>query len=295
MAKKKRKKNKNQNHKAKNQHKKSQQKQNRSQKHNQKQTHNQKQAHVQCEKQVQEAKPIAVEPVVVDEPQITELDKAKIEDLSDAIVEEVEVQEPIEVQDSVTIYETEVEEESSKGTGETIDASEPVSDNEEVKTSVSLNKDFAIKVGFILILIVFLVMIYSANNARNVDLKGIETSLLKEEGLSKEMSEASDRDLTRFIGLNPEDYKQVIYYRNTKELAVEELLIVKVASKDQLDGIAEAVESRVDDEIDVYSSYGPKQVAQLESAVMREKGNYYFYCTSDKAEKYEEVFMNAVQ
>lgn len=157
------------------------------------------------------------------------------------------------------------------------------------------SKSFAIKVGFILILIVFLVIIYSANNAKNVDLKSVETSLVKEEDLGKEMTKASDRDLMRFIGLDSENYEQVIYYKSTKELAVEELLIVKVASKGQLDGIAEAVESRVDGEIDVYASYGPKQVAQLESAVLREKGNYYFYCTSDKAEDYEEVFMNAVQ
>lgn len=158
----------------------------------------------------------------------------------------------------------------------------------------SIDRNTIIKAGFVLALIIFLVIVYKSGSAKDIDLAVISDRLENEMGIEKEMKKASDRDVMEFFGLDSGRFEQVVYYRNTRELAVEELLIVKAASKDALGQVSEAADRRTKTQIDVYKSYGPKQVKQLENCIKIEKGNYYFYCTSDNATDYEEVFRDAI-
>ena len=151
------------------------------------------------------------------------------------------------------------------------------------------------KVLFIAVLAGFLVFVYSRASAKDVDLEKVETKLTETTDIMTLMTEASDRDLMQFIGLDASSYDQVIYYRNTTALAVDELLIVKAKDESQLSDVEDAVNARIKSQIKAYDSYGPAQVKQLKNALQLEKGNYYFYCTGDSANKYEEVLLNAVQ
>ena len=151
------------------------------------------------------------------------------------------------------------------------------------------------KVLFIAVLAGFLVFVYSRASAKDVDLGKVETKLTETTDIMTLMTEASDRDLMQFIGIDASSYEQVIYYRNTTALAVEELLIVKAKDESQLSDVEDAVNARIKSQIKAYDSYGPAQVKQLKNALQLEKGNYYFYCTGDSANKYEEVLLNAVQ
>lgn len=166
--------------------------------------------------------------------------------------------------------------------------------SEEQRFERERNVSLAVKACFILILALFLVFVYSRSDASDADLIKVDESLKTETDCMSVMSKADDRDLIQFIGLNSDSFEQVIYYRSTKALAVEELLIVKAKSQDQLSDVEEAVQERIDAQIKAYSGYGPEQVKQLENAVRTKKGNYYFYCTADEAEDYEEVLLNAI-
>lgn len=152
-----------------------------------------------------------------------------------------------------------------------------------------------IKLGFIVILAAFLMLIYREDNVKKVNLKAMEISFVQDAGLKSEMKKASNRDLMEFMKLDATSYRQVIYYRNTRALAVEELLVVKTSSKDAAIALEDSVNRRITSQIDVYQSYGPEQVKLLKNAVINQKGNYLFYCTSAKADEYEEVFLNAIQ
>lgn len=151
------------------------------------------------------------------------------------------------------------------------------------------------KLVFIAILAAFLVFVYSRASAKDVNLEDVEAQLIGTTDIATLMTESSDRDLMQFMGLDATSYEQVIYYRNTTALAVEELLIVKAKDESQLSGVEDAVNSRIKSQIKAYDSYGPAQVKQLKNALLLKKGNYYFYCTGDNANKYEEVLLNAVQ
>lgn len=165
-------------------------------------------------------------------------------------------------------------------------------------TSVEIfvgNNGMLIKIAFIVILAAFLFVIFSAANAKDVDLDKVSTSLKKNTDITTVMKKMDDRDLMQFMTLDVNDFSQVVYYRNTTALAVDELLIVKARDNDGLDKAAEAVDARIASQIKVYESYGPEQCALLKNAVQTKKGKYYFYCTAEKADVYEEVLLDAIQ
>lgn len=157
------------------------------------------------------------------------------------------------------------------------------------------NHGMLIKIAFIAILVAFLGVIFSAANVRDVNLSDVSKALKKNTDITSVMKKQNERDLMQFMGLNANDYSQVIYYRNTTALAVDELLIVKSDDEADFDTVEEAVNARISSQLKVYESYGPAQCALLNNAVQTEKGKYYCYCTAENAELYEEVLLNAIQ
>lgn len=149
------------------------------------------------------------------------------------------------------------------------------------------------KTAFTLILIIFLTAVYSHGNAKDVPLDKIN-DILQEQTSLKTMEQADDRKLMQFMGLNSSMYSEFLYYQGTEALSVDELLIIKVKNKNDLSGIKDAVEKRIEEQIKTFESYGPVQVSLLKNAIIETKGNYLFYCTGKDAEKYKEVFFHAI-
>lgn len=149
------------------------------------------------------------------------------------------------------------------------------------------------KTAFTLVLIIFLTAVYSHGNAKDIPLKDINT-LLKNRTSIESMEKADNRKLLQFMGLNSSDYREFLYYQGTEPLSVDELLIIKVKNRENLSSVKDAVEKRIEEQLKTFESYGPVQVALLKNAIIEEKGNYLFYCTAKEAEKYKEVFFNAI-
>lgn len=155
------------------------------------------------------------------------------------------------------------------------------------------NKSIITKLLFLVILVTFLGLVYSNGNAKDVPLSDIEASLLKIEEV-KAMSKNTPRQLNQFLKLDANSYEEVIYYRNQEALNVEELLIVKAKDKSQIQGVQDAVDSRIELQIKAYEGYGPKQVALLKDAKVFTKGKYLVYCVSKKSDKIGEVIKDAI-
>lgn len=159
-----------------------------------------------------------------------------------------------------------------------------------------LNKmGLLIKAVFMVILVAFLMFVISGASAKDINLTTVDKELKLSTDVTTTMTKMGARDLKQFIGISANDYSQVIYYRNITALAVDELLIVKAEESSQLSSVEGAVNERISSQIKTYESYGPEQVKLLKNAIQLKKGNYYFYCTADKADEYEEVLLNAVQ
>ncbi len=146
---------------------------------------------------------------------------------------------------------------------------------------------------FVLILVAFLAMVYADGSSGDVPMADIEKQLLESTDMSK-MTKCDNRNLMQFFGLDYEQYNSHIYYKGTEALSVDEILIIKANSKNDLNGVKDAVENRIDTQITTFEGYGPKQVALLKNAIVTTKGNYLFYAVCDDAEKAEEVFEHVI-
>lgn len=149
------------------------------------------------------------------------------------------------------------------------------------------------KIFFTIILIIFLVAVYSHGNAKDVPLKNIDKALSQQKTISS-MEKLNERQLLQFLNLDATKFKEFIYYKGTEALSVEELLIIKANNKEDLSTVKDVVDKRITEQIKTFESYGPDQVAMLKNAVISTKGNYLFYCVSENAEEYKEVLFNAI-
>lgn len=103
------------------------------------------------------------------------------------------------------------------------------------------------------------------------------------------------KTLKRFFSLNSSDYEEVILFSPISSMDVEELLIIKIKSSDQIDLIETAIESRVDKQLQSFSGYAPEQCALLEDYIFKVHGNYVFYSVGESSEEIKQIFINSVK
>lgn len=115
-----------------------------------------------------------------------------------------------------------------------------------------------------------------------------------DEGVFDGMGQASALDFKRIFGLNAEDYEGMAYFKPLSQMDVEELLIVKVKSDEQMETLQSTVTERIENQKKSFDGYGAAQCALLEKSIVKEKGNFLFYCTSPDAEDYYEAFLDAL-
>lgn len=154
-------------------------------------------------------------------------------------------------------------------------------------------KSLLIKVIFLIILAVFLIFVYWTESAKDVPMNTIEKELLKNKYV-KEMKVQTARELKRYMQISASDYDGFFYARSVNNLAVDEVLIIKVKSKEQLDYLKDAVDTRLKQQITNYQGYAPKQVSMLKNAKTFTKGNYIFYCVSKKPDSISEDFTDVI-
>lgn len=151
-----------------------------------------------------------------------------------------------------------------------------------------------VRVLLILALAGFLGGIYHSASAKDVSMSDIESALTEKTNINK-MEKCNQRKLLQFMGLNSESYDSWMYYKSKESLGVDEILIIKVKSTDDLSGLQDAAESRVESQKKAFDGYGTNQMKLLGNAVIETKGKYFFYCVSKNPEKYEEVFRSVIQ
>jgi len=162
-----------------------------------------------------------------------------------------------------------------------------------MKKNIQLNSSLITKVILILVLIVFLALVYSRANAKDVPMSKIDSDLRAKTDVEK-MEKCNNRQLMQFMGLDYSNFQSYVYYKSKEALGVEEVLIIKVRHRSDLASVQDAVDKRITSQISTFESYGPSQVAMLKNAIVTKKGRYLFYCVSSDPDKYEGVFKHAI-
>ena len=128
----------------------------------------------------------------------------------------------------------------------------------------------------------------------NLTAKDIQKSI-EETGLVENMEETGTKGLKRYYGLNASDFDSVVLYTPESSMEVDEMLIVKVKDKSQIDSLKDTIDNRVNSQLQSFGSYGPQQCALLNDYELKSEGKYVFFAVSENAEQLKEAFKEAVK
>lgn len=152
----------------------------------------------------------------------------------------------------------------------------------------------AAEVLLVCFLLIYMALIFFRGNSRNVDMQVISKSMAGQcdlEGLQP----GDAGTMKRFFGLDSSQYEGYMLYVSDNLMNVDEMLIVKISDTSQLNELEDAVNEHLDGQIRNFHGYGTNQEALLQNAVIQERGKYFFYAVSDRAEQWEEVFLSCIR
>ena len=143
-----------------------------------------------------------------------------------------------------------------------------------------------------LVAVIFVYLIQSEGSSKPIDEVAAQVTGLFE----NEKSEKSpERMLKKHYGLNAQDYEGVVLYSPISNMDAEEMLIVKLASEDQMNELTEAVQERLDSKTNIYEGYAPEQYDLCTHAVIDPEGNYFLFVVHEDADNIQEAFRKALK
>lgn len=142
-------------------------------------------------------------------------------------------------------------------------------------------------------LIVMLTLMLSANRESNTDFETMSGAVTAAADLST-MAEGDNQTLKRLYGLSAADYDGFLLYYPTTNMGAEELLVIKLADKDQQQAVSDAIVSRKKKQMDSFEGYGIDQYAMLEKSIVEVQGNYILFVSAADPAAVQKAFLGAL-
>ncbi|MEE1086613.1 MAG: DUF4358 domain-containing protein [Schaedlerella sp.] len=150
-----------------------------------------------------------------------------------------------------------------------------------------------IKISLVLLLFVFIMFDVGSDKISDAEFDVVKAEVNKVSGFA-EVPEAENRLIKRFYGLDPNEYEGIVLYAPQDDMAVEEMLLVKLKDISQQESVQAAIEKRLDTQLTSFEGYGAEQVAMLNKHVLSVEGNYIFYMVGENTQKAQKVFLDSL-
>ncbi|MGL5765045.1 MAG: DUF4358 domain-containing protein [Sarcina sp.] len=141
----------------------------------------------------------------------------------------------------------------------------------------------------ILFIFSFSLLLISCTKNQSINLSTLDIEL-HNDIIMDNFKSGSVKDLRRFFGISNSDFKEFLFFKPAYTMDVNEILILKLNDESDRTAIKDKIDERVQKQIETFGSYGPSQCAILEDYIIKEKGDYLFYCVSTDSEKIYEIF-----
>ncbi|MBQ4425795.1 MAG: DUF4358 domain-containing protein [Lachnospiraceae bacterium] len=124
-------------------------------------------------------------------------------------------------------------------------------------------KRWLIEGGIVLCLIAMVFLTLHERDLRDIAPVEIEQSMKKQ---FSGMQKASDILLRKNFGIERDAVEGAVYYAASDFMDVREILILKTEEESVLTGARDTILARIEEEKEIFESYGPEQFAQLQNA-----------------------------
>lgn len=142
-------------------------------------------------------------------------------------------------------------------------------------------------------LLIFMIVLQVGNRSSNASLESVSQEVLgaaNQEG----MQESNNRMFQKFYGLDAQDYEGVTLYSPVSNMDAQELLIVKLKDSSQAEAVTEAINSRLETQMNSFEGYGIEQYAMLEDHILDVQGNFILYVVNPNAQAADDAFRNSL-
>lgn len=142
-------------------------------------------------------------------------------------------------------------------------------------------------------LLIFMIVLQVGNRSSNASLESVSQEVLgaaDQEG----MQESNNRMFQKFYGLDAQDYEGVTLYSPVSNMDAQELLIVKLKDSSQAEAVTEAINSRLETQMNSFEGYGIEQYAMLEDHILDVQGNFILYVVNPNAQATDDAFRNSL-
>lgn len=146
---------------------------------------------------------------------------------------------------------------------------------------------------FLLLLLLITSMTTACGVDNNKSLSNVEEDMIKITDFHN-MKKATNKDIRRFYNINIHDYDEVILYKPKSTMDVNEVLMVKVSDKSQIDSLKDSIDSRITYQLNSFGSYGPKQCALVDNYELKSKSNFLIFAISENAEEIKDAFLDSI-
>lgn len=135
----------------------------------------------------------------------------------------------------------------------------------------------------------------ACGGVKEVPLKNILNEMQSKSDITSNMQSGGEKELKRFYKLNSKDFNEFLLYLPSSSMNVEEILMIKVKDKSQIDSVESSIENRVSNQLESFNGYGAEQCALLEDYELKIIGNYVFFCVGKNASDIADRFKDAVR
>lgn len=108
------------------------------------------------------------------------------------------------------------------------------------------------------------------------------------------MQEQDNQAIRKNLGLDPESFERISYYKIDDVMQANEYVLVQFKEDAQQKHFQDAIQKRIDEQMNLYEGYAPDQVQLLEHAVIDIQANYALYVVDGNASKMDEQFLNSL-
>lgn len=150
-----------------------------------------------------------------------------------------------------------------------------------------------IRIAMVAALLIFFIVFQVGNKSSNASLESVSENVVRTLDLEG-MQESNNRMFQKFYGLDAEDYEGVTLYSPASNMDAQELLIVKLKDTSQAEAVTEAINSRLETQMNSFEGYGIEQYAMLEDHVLDVQGNFILYVVHPNAGSADEAFRNSL-
>ncbi|HJC09407.1 MAG TPA: DUF4358 domain-containing protein [Candidatus Blautia merdigallinarum] len=150
-----------------------------------------------------------------------------------------------------------------------------------------------IRIAMVAALLIFFIVFQVGNKSSNASLESVSENVVGTLDLEG-MQESNNRMFQKFYGLDAEDYEGVTLYSPASNMDAQELLIVKLKDTSQAEAVTEAINSRLETQMNSFEGYGIEQYAMLEDHVLDVQGNFILYVVHPNAGSADEAFRNSL-